>query len=252
MLDDVSRRSGERPVRSAERAARRRGALALGLGLALYGNAWSIVDGATQLSLGGTIGGGLLGVGALRMASRSGRAGLEAIGLGRRGLGRSLLVGLLLGLLMGLPGVLYAIAPSLAPIEVRYEPLKASGQSTFLLLVLVKIPLATALAEELAFRGILQARLRETFGAPAAVLIGSLVFTAWHLVVSFTTLQATNLAADPLLTTSAYLVQNLAVFGAGLVWCWLREWSGNLAGCVASHWLVDVLLVSGMYVAGGR
>ena len=217
--------------------------------MALYGNAWSIADSVTQLSLGGTIGGALLGLGALWLALRSGRAGLVAVGLRRHGLGKSLLGGLALGLLMGLPGAIYFVRPDLAPVEVRYPPLTASDPAVFLSLILLKIPFATALAEELAFRGVLQAQLRQAFGPRAALLIGALVFTAWHLVVSFTTLQSTNLAADPLLASSAYAVQNLAVLGAGLLWGWLREWSGNLAGCVLSHWLTDVLLVAGLYFA---
>ena len=40
-----------------------------------------------------------------------------------------------------------------------------------------------------------------------------------------------------------------AVFVAGLLWSVLRERSGNLAGCVLAHWLVDVLLVAGLYLA---
>ena len=229
--------------------ARRRAALGLGLVVALYGNAWSIADSVTRLSLGGTVGGAILALGALWLALRSGRSGLIAIGVRRDGLMASLLVGLLLGLAMGLPGTVYLVRPELAPLEVRYEPLGASGFGAFLALVLLKLPFATALAEELAFRGVLQARLRDAFGARGAILIGSLIFTAWHLVVSFTTLQGTNLAGDPLLASSAYAVQNLAVLVAGLLWGWLREWSGNLAGCVLSHWLTDVLLVAGLYLA---
>ena len=234
---------------TAELRARRWRALALGFGLALYGNAWSIVDDLTRLSLGGTVGGTLLGLAAFGLALRSGRAGLIAVGLRRERFGRGVLAGLAIGLLFGLPGVLYFLMPGLAPIEVRYEALAASELSVVLAVVLLKIPFATALAEELAFRGILQARLRDAFGPVQAVLIGSLVFTAWHFVVSFTTLQGTNLAADVPMAAGAYLVQNVAVLTAGLIWGTLREWSGNLAGCVVSHWLTDALLVGGLYLS---
>jgi membrane protease YdiL (CAAX protease family) len=236
------------PGVAREQRPRRGTALGLGLLLALYGNAFSIADGVSQLSLGGTIGGGLLGLGSLLAGARGGRSELAAFGLRRGGLVPSLIGGLMLGLALGLPGALYFLRPDLAPVAVRYEPLRASSPAVFLALVLVRLPLATALAEELAFRGLLQARLRAAFGAWSAILIGSLAFTAWHLVVSFTTLQSTNLAWDPGAAALAYLGQNLAVFVGGLFFAILRERSGNLAGPILAHWLTDALLMGGLYL----
>src|SRR5207249_9560853 len=153
------------------------------------------------------------------------------------------------GLAMGLPGALYFLRPDLVPVPVRVEAAHQATAGIFLLLVLVKIPFATALAEELAFRGLLQTRLRAAFGPLRAIVFGSLAFTAWHFVVSFNTLQDTNLTTNLMLAAPAYLVQNLAVFGGGLLFGTLRERSGNLAGCIVAHWLTDVLLVAGLYLA---
>ena len=232
---------------AAEKLRERWAAMGLGLLIALYGNAFSVADSLTQLSLGGTVGGGLLGLVIFLIGTRDGRAALRTFGLRRCGLASSLLSGLLLGLVLGLPGALYLLRPDLAPVAVRSQPLRDGGLAVFLAVVLVKIPLATALAEELAFRGLLQARLRAAFGPRSAILIGSLIFTAWHLVVSFTTLQSTNLASDPSIMAPAYLGQNLAVFVGGLLFATLRERSGNLAGPIVAHWLTDALLVTGLY-----
>jgi membrane protease YdiL (CAAX protease family) len=132
---------------------------------------------------------------------------------------------------------------------VRHEELRGVSAASFLLLVLVQLPFATALAEELAFRGLLQARLRAAFGPTRAILLGSLVFAAWHLVVNARTLLDTGLGTEPASAVLAYLVQNVAVFLGGLLFGLLRERSSNLAGCVVAHWLTDVLLLAGLYFA---
>ena len=225
-------------------------ALGLGAAIALYGNAFAVADGLTQLPLGGTVGGVLLGLTAAAVARRAAPSWLTDLGLTARGLAPSLAWGALLGLLMGLPGLVYLFWPGLAPVALEHAELASLTWPGFLALALLKIPFATALAEELAFRGLLQARLRAAFGSGPAILLGALIFTAWHFVVSFTTLQNTNLAAEPGLAALSYLGQNLAVLAAGLVWGLLRERSGSLWGCVLSHWLVDVLLVGGLFFAG--
>lgn len=227
--------------------AKRRSALRLGTLVALYGNSFAVLDSITQLSLGGTVGGAALGVGAVSLAARSGRAELAGLGLGRRGLGKSLLDGLLLGLLLGLPGVVYLAWRELAPTPIRFAALAETSFPAFVALVFGRLLFFTALAEELAFRGLLQSRLRSAFGPARAILIGAVVFAAWHLVVSLTTLRGTNLASDLGTAGLAYVVQNLAVLCAGLLWGLLRERSGNLAGCILSHWLADALLVAGLY-----
>jgi membrane protease YdiL (CAAX protease family) len=227
----------------------RRGALLLGGGIALYGNSFAVVDGLTRLPLGGTFGGALLGLGAVALAARGGRAELHGLGIHRRGLVRSLLAGLLLGLVLGLPGALYLLRPDLMPLPVQVGAVAHLTPALFFALIFGKILFCTALAEELAFRGLLQSRLREAFGPRQAVLIGALVFTAWHWVVSFTTLQDTTLAADFGTAGLAYLFQNLAVLVGGLLFGLLRERTGNLAGCVLAHWLVDTLLLTGLYLA---
>lgn len=237
-------------MHSAAAGNARRGALGLGVGIALYGNAFAVADWLTQLPLGGTVGGLLLGLTAATLARRAAPSWPTDLGLTGRGLGPSLVRGGLLGLVMGLPGLVYLLWPGLSPVALEHTELVGLTWPGFLALALLKIPFATALAEELAFRGLLQARLRAAFGPGQAILLGALIFTAWHFAVSFTTLQDTNLATEPGLAALSYLGQNLAVLAAGLVWGLLRERSGNLWGCVLSHWLVDVLLVGGLFFAG--
>jgi membrane protease YdiL (CAAX protease family) len=134
-------------------------------------------------------GGLLLGIGVVAGAWRGGRGSLIELGIHRTGLLRSLCGGLLLGLVMGLPSALYLWRPDLAPIPVREDAIGALAPIAFLTLLFGQTLFATAVAEELAFRGLLQA------------------------------------------------------FGV------LRERSGNLAGCIVAHWVVDALLLAGLYAA---
>lgn len=57
---------------------------------------------------------------------------------------------------------------------------KSSDPSGFALIILVGA-IAPGFAEELTFRGLLQTRLVERWGATAGVLISSVVFGVWHL-----------------------------------------------------------------------
>lgn len=236
-------------TRGSWRSVQGRAALGLAVLLALYGNAFQVAEGITRMSLGGVVGGPLVGLGALAVAARGGGLELAAFGLHRRGLGPSLLWGLLLGLAMGLPGAAYLLRPDLAPVPVTHEAVRELGPLGLLVVVFGKILLATALPEELAFRGLLQARLRAVFGPTAAVLLGSLSFAAWHLLVNARTLGEVNLTTDPLLAVIAFLGQLLAVFVGGLAFALLRERTGNLAGPILAHWLVDTLFVGALYFA---
>jgi hypothetical protein len=66
--------------------------------------------------------------------------------------------------------------------------------------VAVRIPLATALAEEVLFRGVLLAMLRQRRPPVAAVLWTSMLFGAWHVLPTIDHYQgnpASDLVADP-------------------------------------------------------
>jgi membrane protease YdiL (CAAX protease family) len=229
------------------KTSRDRGAIWLGLGIALYGNGFAVADWLTGLPLGGTVGGGLIGLSTLALGRRAGQGWTAELGLRREGLARSAAWGLMVGLALGLPGLVKLLLPDLGPLVVDHGPLRQANLTTLLTILLLKIPLATALCEELVFRGLLQARLRRTMGSGRAVLYSTLVFTAWHLVVNFTTLQDTSLAADPTLAGLASFGQAAAVFVGGLAFGVLRERTGNLAGPIVAHTMADVLLVGGVY-----
>jgi len=118
--------------------------------------------------------------------------------------------------------------------------------------VAVRIPLATALAEELLFRGALLALFRQRRSPATAVLWTSLLFGAWHVLPTIDHYQgnlASDLAADPGRGRRlAVAATTLSTAAAGGVFAWLRLRSRSLLAPVLAHAAVNV----SAYLAGRR
>jgi uncharacterized protein len=106
----------------------------------------------------------------------------------------------------------------------------------------IRIPLGTALFEEVAFRGVLLGLLFE-YGRPAAVLVSSAVFGLWH--VEPARQMARINGRDPSATIAATVVFTA---GAGVLFGWLRVTSGGIALPTGLHAAVNVAA----YLAGRR
>jgi uncharacterized protein len=116
----------------------------------------------------------------------------------------------------------------------------------------VRIPLATALAEELQFRGALLALLRRRRSPATAVLWTSLLFGASHALPTIDHYQGnpvSDLAADPgrgrRLTV---LATALSTASAGGAFAWLRLRSGSVLAPTLAHAALNV----SAYLAGRR
>jgi CAAX protease family protein len=114
----------------------------------------------------------------------------------------------------------------------------------------IRIPLATALAEEVLFRGALLALFRQRRAPAAAVLSTSLLFGAWHVLPTIDHYQgnpASDLVADPDRGRRlAVLATTLSTTGAGAVFAWLRLRSRSVLAPVLAHAAVNV----SAYLAG--
>jgi uncharacterized protein len=110
--------------------------------------------------------------------------------------------------------------------------------------ITVRIPLATALAEELLFRGALLALFRRRRSETAAVLWSSLLFGAWHVLPTIDHYQgnpAGELIADPRKRRRlAVLATALSTAGAGIVLAGLRLRSHSVLAPVLAHAAVNV------------
>lgn len=116
---------------------------------------------------------------------------------------------------------------------------------------LVRVPVGTALAEELAFRGVLFGLLA-TQGELRAVLWSSLFFGLWHVVPGLNLLDS-SLSPKPASYRWAKvaLIVTASSLG-GVVLAGLRIWSGGLATPFAFHATLNSLGTVAAHLALGR
>jgi len=114
----------------------------------------------------------------------------------------------------------------------------------------VRIPLATAFAEELLFRGALLALLRRSRSRVAAIVWTSLLFGAWHVLPTLDDYQGNPTSAlvdDPARRRRlAVLATTASTAAAGGALAWLRLRSRSLVAPVLAH----AALNASAYLAG--
>ncbi len=104
---------------------------------------------------------------------------------------------------------------------------------------LIRIPVGTALWEETAFRGVLQAALRRVMSDTAAIVVTSGVFGAWHVRPTLQALRANGLAGDRRRAIAGTFAGCAATAAGGALLSWLRARSGRLADTVLLHAAVN-------------
>ncbi len=116
---------------------------------------------------------------------------------------------------------------------------------------LVRVPLGTALLEELAFRGILFAAWRAE-GEAAAYVVSRAVFGLWHVAPAATMVRvnAPDASAPFVARAVAATVVLTAFLGAALAWLCVE--TGSLAAPFAAHATVNSLATLAGAIAGRR
>lgn len=180
---------------------------------------------------------GLLWV-AHRIGLRRGDLGLErrAAGRGLRWGGASaavVAVGLAIGI--ALEDVIGPVATLLA------DERAALGVGALTWAVLVRIPLGTALFEEVAFRGVLSGTSRRWLGTTIGTGWSAAVFGLWHIPPTIVALRINGV--DP---TSVEGIGSIAgavavTAVAGVIFDLLRLRSGSLVAPVLAHWATNAL-----------
>jgi membrane protease YdiL (CAAX protease family) len=100
---------------------------------------------------------------------------------------------------------------------------------------LIRIPVGTALWEEIAFRGVLQAALRRVMPKTAAIAVTSCVFGVWHIRPTLQALRANGLAGTRGRTVAGVTAAVAGTTAGGALFSWLRERSGSLTGPILLH-----------------
>lgn len=149
--------------------------------------------------------------------------------------------------LIGLVFVGYAIAAALPLTRKGFADARTEemGVGVFLYHAFLRIPVGTALMEEVAFRGVLLAAMIGAWGVWWGVAINSLLFGLWHVLPALEFHEASS-TTDRLgsgwrgkLTTVAGQVVGTALAGVGF--CAVRLLSDSLLPAIALHASLNAL-----------
>lgn len=104
----------------------------------------------------------------------------------------------------------------------------------------VILPLVIAgLPEELFFRGYLQTRLEKKWNRITAILVSSLLFTAWHLPSRF--ILSSGIEGQAGDFTSVILGTGVPVFLVSIFFGWHWSRYRNIVLLILTHWAIDIL-----------
>jgi len=168
------------------------------------------------------------------------RVGMQELGLCRGNLGRSAACGWGLGGVGLLVARLLIALPGLGQRVVISEMAQLRGSRLFRALFL-QLLLGSAVLEEFAFRGLLQAKLERAFGRRTSLIMGSGVFALWHALIAWHNIRRFN--PGPRLFAALYSGVMVTLFAVGMVLGQIRCTTGNLAGGIITHWLLCVGMV---------
>jgi membrane protease YdiL (CAAX protease family) len=184
---------------------------------------------------------GLAGAGLLVLIARRSGLSWAYLGLGTNTMRPGIRTGMMA------TGMVAAALLAIAAIPATREVLADDrfvgiGTLEMLYETLVRIPLGTALAEEVAFRGVLLGMLLLWVTPRAAVVVSSILFGLWHVLPAVDAIES-NPAADivsggvgSVLEVAAQVV---ATGLAGIVFAQLRARSGSILAPALTHWALN-------------
>jgi membrane protease YdiL (CAAX protease family) len=172
------------------------------------------------------------GAGLLAVARRGG-ADADDLGLSRKHLRGGLLLG---GLLAGAAGLAIVIGTAVPATHQWFEDDRAAGIGIAGLLyqVLLRIPVGTAIFEEIAFRGVLVGLGRRLWTPRSGTTVAALLFGIWHITPSLSLADA-NATASGMPVAWVVVLAVLGTTTVGWVLTYLRDRSGSLATPILLH-----------------
>lgn len=205
-------------------------ALAIALLLAAYSSATNVLSFPGWMYVPSNLAIGAALVGAARAAGLSWRE----LGLGREAVGPGLRWG---GAIVLALAAMLALAPALPPARGFLEDKRVAGIGPALLAyrVLVRIPIGTALFEEVAFRGVLYGALARHASTATAVLASSAAFGLWHIGPTLENARINQ--PDAGAAGTAWIVAGgvVATFIGGVLFASLRIHTRGIVAPVIAH-----------------
>jgi membrane protease YdiL (CAAX protease family) len=168
---------------------------------------------------------------------------LAELGLAGARARASALWGIVLGLVLALPPVAFiALAPFVTGEPVQAGEINDLSGSEMTLRLAFRIPVGTALFEEVVFRGVLYASWLRATDLRRTVLGTGVVFALWHGVITFKSVAESQVVEAAPLIALGYLGSLLGLFVGGAAFALLRWRTGGVAGPFFFHWMVVALM----------
>ncbi len=164
----------------------------------------------------------------------------------------SAIIGVLAGCLLAIPSLAFLASPLLLAGPLHYPEIQDLSLLGLLWRLGAELTIATALTEEILFRGILQALFKRSLDTTRALIATNSFFALWHLAINALTVQQ-NAVELPFIPTAlaqalGYLVSLLAVGIGGLILSIVRDRTNHLAGSIAAHWVSVAAMTILVYV----
>jgi membrane protease YdiL (CAAX protease family) len=164
-------------------------------------------------------------------------------GFTKKDLGKSILYGFGLTALIIVPAfALRHLLPALG-ITGTFVRLEGFSRAELWWRVLVRIPLGTGFFEEMLFRGIFYGYLIKQYSSRRAMLYSSLFFAFWHIMPALKLITIDFHVTSPFAVIALWVVGMSGAFIAGLIFGWIRDRTGNIAGCLIAHILINDLFL---------
>jgi uncharacterized protein len=188
----------------------------------------------------------------LALVAWRGRLSLAELGFSRAAAPTGVAVGATVAVVVAAVVVAGAAIPLTRPIfaDERVAALDGGGELAYQ--ALVRIPLGTALLEELAFRGVLLAFVARARPIAVAVLVSSLLFGLWHIHPTIGALASNDVAQSGLAQAGAVAAAVVVTTVGGLLFCGLRLVSGSLAAPLIVHAVTNGTATVAAYVVLAR
>ena len=156
-----------------------------------------------------------------------------------------------LGLHVVLPGILVAVVVSVAimlavfgvasvpQLRRNFRLIQHLGPSQLAYETAVRIPLSTALSEEILFRGVLLGVLFTSYSTLVSVAVASLTFGLWHILPSLSRHRSQHQNGS-LVAQAAYAAATVGLTAiAGMFFSWLRIIAGSIIAPWLTHWSIN-------------
>jgi membrane protease YdiL (CAAX protease family) len=112
----------------------------------------------------------------------------------------------------------------------------------------VRIPLGTALLEEVAFRGVLYGAWLRIASPVVAAVGASAVFGLWHIVPTLELMRTNVFGGNTVMRSAAVGAGIAATAIGGLLFVALREWTGGIAGPIVVHTAANSFATVAAYI----